>query len=457
MNVKIIASLGPSSRSYDIVKEMTLYGASGFRINFTHGDREFWSQLVRAVREAEKTLGKALTLITDLKGASVRLGRFPEPLTLKAGDTIKFSINKYSAQDKVVPLPNIKVVESLEEGDTIVMDDGRVWLRVTKTRGSEVEAVALTDAIIKPEKGLVVKDKEFDLPSISDKDLRDLEFACSVSADYIGLSYVRSAHDIYALKDHLRRLRCDAKIIAKVETRSAVENLNPIVEASDAVLVARGDLGMNFGLEEIPSLQTKIVNASVRKGKPVIIATQLLESMINNPIPTRAEVVDVHNAVREGVDALMLTGETAAGKYPVEAVKWLKKIALAAESGWEPKIERVGGPIKRRYAKGITELAEDLNAKLIIYSMKGNTVNFVSSVRPRIPFYAGVPNIRVARSINILWGVVPVIVNANDYMKGLEKTYEKLKGEGAIKFGDISVLTYGLRENEQLIKIMRLV
>jgi len=457
LNVKIIASLGPSSRSYEVIREMTFYGSSGFRINFTHGDKEFWTRLVSAVREVESALGKALTLITDLKGASIRLGKFPEPLTLKAGDTIKFSINKYSAQDKVVPLPNAKVFEGLDEGDTIVMDDGRVWLRVVRAGDSEVEAVALTDAVIKPEKGLVVKNKEFDIPSISEKDLKDLEFACSVNADYIGLSYVRSAHDIYALKDHLKRLKCGAKVIAKIETRSAVENLNSIVEASDAILVARGDLGMNFGLEEIPSLQTKIVATSVKKGKPVIIATQLLESMINNPIPTRAEVVDVHNAVREGVDALMLTGETAAGKYPVEAVKWLRKIALAAESGWELKIERVGGPIKRRYAKGVTELAEDLNAKLIIYSMKGNTVNFISSVRPKVPFYAGVPEIKVARSINILWGVVPVIVKANDYREGLGKTYEKLKEEGAIKFGDISVLTYGLRENEQLIKIMRLV
>ncbi len=455
MHVKVIASLGPSSRDYEIIKEMVQAGASGFRINFSHGDQDFWKELINKIRRVEEELNTVLTIITDLKGSSIRLGTFPQPIRVKAGETLKLSPDTFSPEDKVIPLPERRVIEKLEEGDLIVMDDGRVRMRVVEVSGGVVKVEALTDAIIKPEKGLAVKGKEFDLPSITEKDLHDLEFACSAGVDYIGLSYVRSAKDVLALRGHMKRLECDAGIIAKIETRSAVTKLEEIVGSSDITLVARGDLGMNYSLEEIPVLQSRIVKTALRAGKPVMIATQLLESMVENPIPTRAEVMDVFNAVREGVDALMLTGETAAGRYPVEAVKWLIKIACKAEEGWFPKVERLGGSLKKRYAEGVAELAEDLNAKLIIYSLNGNTAKYLSSVRPRTEVYVGVPTREVGRKVNILWGLQPIIISASNYNEGLENTYSELISRGVIGLGDISILTYGLREYEQVIKVRR--
>ncbi len=453
--MKVIASLGPASMDEGVVRELALAGVSGFRINFSHGDVDFWRSLVNSVRRVENELNRPFTLITDLRGASIRLGSFPKPLLLRKGDTVKFTEGSFSEEGREVPLPVKEVLDGLEEGDVVVMDDGRVRLRVLRKCAGCVELVALSDAVIKPEKGLVVQGKDFNIPSLRSKDLQDLRFACSVGTDYVGLSYVRRARDVEVLREHMRRLGCVAGVIAKVETRSAVHHLEEIIDAADVVLVARGDLGMNFGLEVIPSLQTRIVNASLRKGKPVIIATQLLESMVENPIPTRAEVVDVFNAVREGVDALMLTGETAAGKYPVEAVKWVRKIAERAEAGWEPRMERLGGSLKRRYSKGVTELAEDLNAKLIIYSMKGNTARELSTVRPRVDVFVGVPDVKVCRALNILWGIRTFLVPAESYGEGLEKTYRKLIDEGLISLGDIAVLTYGLREEEQVIKVRK--
>jgi pyruvate kinase len=337
------------------------------------------------------------------------------------------------------------------------MDDGRVRLRVIKVSGDGVEVAALTDAVIKSRKGVVVQNKEFDLPALTKKDLGDIRFACSVGADYIGLSYVRNADNVRVLKELLREMGCDAGVVAKIETRSAVKNVEDIARVADVILVARGDLGMNFGLEEIPRIQRRIVETSLRVGKPVVVATQLLESMVENPVPTRAEVVDTYVAVSEGVDALMLTGETAAGKYPVEAVKWLHRIVSKAEASENIRTYREGGPLKRRYAKGVAELAEDLNAKIIIYSSTGVTARHLASIRPNVPFYVAVPNMKVARSINILWGVNPIITPTKNHEEGLEEAFRKLIRMDEISIGDLIVMTYGMKGEEQVIKVRRYV
>jgi len=378
-------------------------------------------------------------------------------LTLRKGDIARLVPQQRAEEPGIIPFPNEKVLSELEEGDILVMDDGRVRLRVVKVSGDEVEVAALTDAIIKSRKGVVVQNKEFDLPVLTKKDLGDLKFACSVGADYIGLSYVRNADNVRVLKELLREIGCDAGVIAKIETRSAVKNVEDIARVADVILVARGDLGMNFGLEEIPRIQRRIVEASLRIGKPVVVATQLLESMIENPVPTRAEVVDTYVAVSEGVDALMLTGETAAGKYPVEAVKWLRRIVSKAEASENIRTYREGGPLKRRYAKGVAELAEDLNAKIIIYSSTGVTARHLASIRPNVPFYVAVPNMRVARSINILWGVNTIITPTKNHEEGLEEAFKKLIRMDEISIGDLIVMTYGMKGEEQVIKVRRYV
>ncbi len=456
-HVKLIASLGPASKDLETIIKLVNAGASGFRINFAHGDSNFWKVLADNVRKAERVTGKPLTLITDLEGSSIRLGELSEPLTLKKGDVAKLIPQQRVEEPGIIPFPNKKVLSELEEGDILVMDDGRIELRVVKVSGNEVEVIALTDAVIKSRKGVVVQNKEFNLPVLTKKDLDDLKFACRIRTDYIGLSYVRNADNVQVLKELLREMGCHAKVIAKIETKSAVRNVEDIARVADVILVARGDLGMNFGLEEIPRIQRKIVEASLRVGKPVIVATQLLESMVENPVPTRAEVVDTYVAVSEGVDALMLTGETAAGKYPVEAMRWLHRIVSKAEASEIIRTYREGGPLKRRYAKGVAELAEDLSAKIIIYSSTGITACHLASIRPSVPFYVAVPDMRVARSINILWGVNPIITPTKNHEEGLEEAFKKLVRMDEISIGDLIVMTYGMKGEEQVIKVRRYV
>jgi pyruvate kinase len=454
---KIIASLGPSSSTLDTILNLCREGVVGFRINFAHGDESVWGPTVDNILKVEGVIGRPLALIGDLRGPSIRLGDLDQQLLLKKGEVAKLVLSdKGSAEKREIPLPVKEVYENLEVGDTILMSDGRVRLKVTDVFRDYIEVTALTDAVISSRKALVVANKEFNLPLLREKDLADLNFALRHNFNYIGLSYVRRGLDVKIVKDIIRRSGNDkVKIIAKIETRSAVENLDEVIEASDAVLVARGDLGMNFGLEEIPYLQKKIIRKSLELGKPVIVATQLLESMIENPVPTRAEVVDVSTAVSEGVDALMLTGETAVGKYPVEAVRWLRRVIETTEEKLSiSKFRDVNG-LNARFAKGVTELAEDINAKLVVFSMFGNTARMIALLRPTVDFYVGTPDIHVARSLVILWGVRVYQVDASDYDEGLEKTYELLKSKDELRLGDLVILAYGLKDYEQTIKLRR--
>lgn len=451
LNVKIIASLGPSSAEPATIEALARAGASGFRINFSHGSKEFWDKLVEGVRAAEKAVGRPITLIGDLRGASVRIGDLDKEVIVRKGDAVKFSLRP---EEGSIPLPVREVFENVEVGDLIVMDDGRSMLRVIDVGGDWFLAVAVTDAVIRSRKGLVVRGKDLGLPTLSDYDIECLRYACSKGFDYIGLSYVRRRDDVEVLKSVMKEIGCSAGLIAKIETAQAVERIDEIVRVADAVLVARGDLGMNLGLERVPEAQTRIVEAALRAGTPVIVATQLLESMLSSPVPTRAEVVDVTVAVREGVDALMLTGETAIGKYPVEAVKWLARIAKAAERG-EIRRYREVRDLRRRFAKGIVELAEDLGSKLLIYSFSGRLAVNASILRPRTPFYVAVGDWGLARRLAILWGIRPVVVEAGTYEEGLERAYETLLASDELRLGDLVTMAYGISGDEQIIKLRR--
>ncbi len=453
MKTKIIASLGPSSSSEEVIASMLNEGVSGFRINLVHGNPEYWLNLIEKIREAELKLGKLATILIDIKGPSLRLGDFPETLRVSVGSIVEFS-SDYSPKKLMVPFPHFEIFGKVSLGDTMILDDGRSRFRVVEVSNDRIKAEALTNCELRSRKSVVFQGKSFDLPYISSEDAENLK-ALRKFADYIGASLVKSPREIETLKEFLKDIGCNAMVMSKIETREAIENLNGIIEASDAVLVARGDLGMNFGLEEVPRLQRTIVENSLRIGKPVVVATQILESMISNPTPTRAEVSDIANAVFEGVDALMLTGETAIGKYPVEAVRWLRRILERAESYHVPVVDRekMAKSLKKRYAKGVVELAEDLNAILAIYSMKGTTVFSISSLRPRVECYVAVPTEEVARKLLILWGINPKVLNAEDYMEGMEKLYSFILRSIGLTKGEIVVLTYGLRDREQIVKI----
>ncbi|MEM0315345.1 MAG: pyruvate kinase, partial [Archaeoglobaceae archaeon] len=446
--------LGPSSSSEEAIASMLNEGVSGFRINLAHGSIENWLRLVEKIREAESKLGKLASIVVDIIGPSLRLGEFPEALRVPAGSIVEFCLSDYCREKLRVPFPRSEVFGNVSAGDIMLLDDGRSRFKVVGVSEECIKAEALTNCELKSRKSVVFEGKSFDLPYLNAEDAENLKMLRKF-VDYVGASLVKSPEDIETLRRFLKDIGCDAMIMGKIETREAIENLNKIIDASDAVLVARGDLGMNFGLEEVPRLQKTIVESSLKIGKPVVIATQILESMINNPVPTRAEVSDVANAVMEGVDALMLTGETAVGKYPVEAVRWLKRIVERTEAYHIPLVDReqMAKSLKKRYAKGVVELAEDLNGALAIYSMKGTTVFSIASLRPRINCYVAVPKEEVARKLLILWGINPKVLKADDYMEGLEKLYAYLVSSGSVAEGNVVVLTYGLKDREQIVKI----
>ena len=464
--VKVIASLGPSTSSPETVESLVSLGVSGFRINFSHGSQKEWGEYVKLVREAEEKLGRHVALIGDLRGPSVRTGELKETISLRKGESVEFFYGEKSEVSKAVPVPVRELFDVVEEGDEVVMDDGRTRLRVVEVKGSSFTALAVTDSKISSNKALVIRGKEVALPTLSEKDLDDLEFAVSQGFDYIGLSYVRTKKDVETLREYLERKGGnDVWVIAKIETRGAVNNLEEIALVSDAVMVARGDLGMNFGLEEIPHLEREIVNKAIRARKPVIVATQLLESMRENQVPTRAEVVDVANAVEMGVDALMLSGETSIGKYPVDAVKWLLKIASTAEReageySWarysslarEGKLDE-----KERFVKGVLSMTEDLNAKLLIFTMRGTTARRASTLKPKGEVVVGCPDERVLRKLSLLGSLRTIRVEAKDYEEGLNRLFEAAKAKGLVSPGDLVVLTYGLREPRQRVEVFRVV
>ncbi len=451
LRTKIIVTLGPSSAIPEIVEQMIKIGVAGFRINFAHGDRETWSKYAELVREHESRAGRPLSLIGDLTGPSIRIGKLDSPLFLKAGEIAYIVLSDSgSADKKEIPLPNPRVFFNVDVGDVIMLDDGKVRLSVIEKSSDKLTVRALTDAVIKSGKALVIRDKEIDLPTLTQRDLDALKLAAELDFDYVGVSYVRKPEDVDTVREVLASLGSpDTGIIAKIETRSAVANLEKIIERADIVLVARGDLGMIFGLEKVPWLQTKIVSESRKRGKPVIVATQLLESMVERPVPTRAEINDVFTAVREGVDALMLTGETSIGKYPLEAVEWLKRAILYAESVIEPEKINVEGDSTTRFARGVVSLAEDTGSILAVYTMTGGLPRAVASCRPRVPVYVGSRCVKTLRKLSLIWGLEPLHVDADSYAEGVEKLVDLLYDKGYIGIGDLVLETFRTSPTEQ--------
>ncbi len=446
---KIIATVGPSTMSRDILLRLVREGVDCFRINFAHGNPEIWSNIIAMIRDIEESIDKPIPIIGDLQGPTVRTGIVDSPYSVKKGDKVSIVLSDKGTSSKFeIPLPNRKVLDILEEGDIVVLGAGSVWLRVEEVFHDHVICTVLNDSTIKSEMTFAVLGKDLPLPTITEKDIRDLEFAIKSDIDYIGLSFVRSREDVRIVRDYLQdRGKSDIKIIAKIETRKAVENLDSIINESDAVLVARGDLAMYFPLEKIPEIQLKIIRRSLYYAKPVIVATQLLESMVEKPLPTRSEVVDVMVAVREGVDALMLADETAIGKYPVDAVKWLRKIIEEAEREVNIDVEYPRGSIYDRFAHSVSHVANLLNAKILIYTRGGTTARRVSRFRPKTQIYAATGSVKVRRQLQLIWGIKPYLIeDVEDVWNALNKLLEILKKEEEISIGDIVVMTGGLRE-----------
>lgn len=457
---KIAVTIGRSSSDLEKIKEMALAGASIFRINFSHGTRDEWREIVKITREIENELGKHFALIGDLPGPSVRLGILDNPINVKAGELVKLipSERARGGSEKLIPLPNEVAFRALRKGHVILMDDGLAAFRVESATGSEAVLRALTDAQVSSRKTMVIQGKGLDLPTISSKEIEIIKFAVNEGFDYIGLSYVRGEEDIAMLRGILLSLGAEnISIIGKIEVPAAVKRLDEIVDAADAILVARGDLGMHFPLEEVPRLQRKIVKASIDQGKPVIVATQLLGSMIENPVPTRSEIVDVVAALSDGVDVLMLTNETAIGRYPVEAVRWLSKIMERYEPVITPprRAIEMEDDVRDRFASGIVLLAESLNAMIAVYTLSGRTAQRIASFRPSNTIISASPDKRTLRKLTLIRGIETVETRSRSYEDGLIELEEKLMESSLRLKAQTIVLTYGMRE--ELIHLVKII
>ncbi len=414
--VKLLATLGPATNQ-DIIASMAREGACGFRVNMSHGGPEDWARYARMHAHAEGHVGRPLALIADLMGARARLGMF-EAVMVKPGSMVRLGRDG-------LPVEGEWIFEAAGPGDKILIADGEVVVRVHEVGDGFIEGVVESGEMIEPRKGLAVMGRE--PPHVlTEKDKRDLRFAVEHGFSHVMLSYA-SRETLEEARGILEELdAAHVRLLAKVETRQAVDSIGEILDASDGIVIARGDLGMHYNLEEIPRVQSLLVEEARRRYKPVILATELLSSMVNRPRPSRSDVVDVFNSVRLGVDSLLLTNETAVGRYPVEAVSWLRRIVEEALEGFTPPKPEPSGH-EYRLARGLVELAENLEATLIAYSRTGVFPYRISAFRPRSGYLLGVASREAARATCILWGAIPLVVESDSYEDGMWETWKRAK------------------------------
>ena len=409
-NLKIVATLGPSSNDYEMIRGLFEAGADVFRLNMSHGTHAEIGERHRIIREVERDLGRPIGILADLQGPKLRVGEFADgPHELEEGAKFRMDLDAAPGTIDRVQLPHHEIFEALEEGSTLLINDGKVRLRVEACGADFADCIVEVGGEISNRKGVNVPDVVLPLAALSDKDRKDLEFVCRLGVDWLALSFVQRAADVAEARE-LAQGR--AAILSKIEKPSAVTAFNEILSASDGVMVARGDLGVELPVQNVPPIQKRLVRQCRAAAKPVIVATQMLESMIESPMPTRAEVSDVAAAIYEGADAVMLSAESAAGQYPIEAVTTMNNVAIEVEQ--DPTYLQIigatrGGP-KQSVADGIVsaarEIAETADIKVICcYSQSGKTALLVARERPHVPIIAMTSLMGTARRLCLSWGL----------------------------------------------------
>lgn len=410
---KIIATIGPVSEKENVLEKLINEGMDAARLNFSHGSHEEHGARITTIRKLEKKLDRQIAIIADLQGPKLRVGIMPDKgFELKQGEIVRLDANEREFKNEIIPIPSAVVRDGTKVGHIIFLDDGTLQLKVTKKTGSLFEAEVLKGGVLHSKKGINVPMLENESSILSAKDKSDLAFAIEAGVDYIALSFLRNANDVKAT----RKLMGDSpvKIIAKIERPEALRNLDEIAEEADAVMVARGDLGIETPLWELPVRQKEIVEQVRKKMKPVIVATQMLDSMIRNPLPTRAEVSDVANAVYDSADAVMLSGESASGKYPVEAVEMMRKVLEVTEKEQEEPSDMGGqglSSIVLSVARSAKYIATQVGARAIFAgTVTGKSARAISFFRPKPQIIAITQDEKVARELAIVWGVSPVAI-----------------------------------------------
>lgn len=450
MKTKIIATIGPASNTYDKMRELANAGVSVFRLNFSHGDSSQFVGIISDIRKLEKDLNRPLTIMQDLSGPKIRIGELDSPIEFLPGDAAILGpeLPEACTDMPFIPFNNEGVLKSLEEGDRVVLADGSLQLAVLERWADNIFVLeAQSSGIVTSRKGLALPGKSVKVPALTDKDKKDLADGLKLGVDAVALSYVQTPEDILEAKAIIRSHGKSIPVVAKLERQNAVDRLDDILEVVDIVMVARGDLGIECPLPELPGIQKRIINACNRAGKPVIVATQMLLSMVHNPSPTRAETTDVANAVLDGADCVMLSEETAMGQYPVETVRFMSWIATEAEKILVQNNSRFNHPNDDAASEFLSYSACLLADKtgsvaLVAHSMSGAAGRALSARRPSQDIYVITPDPGSIRPLNFSWGVIPVQVD--DTPKGHLERVEKFINEfDGFSKGDYMVITAG--------------
>jgi pyruvate kinase len=449
---KIVATLGPASGSPEQLRRLVDAGMNAARLNFSHGTHETHAEWARTVRDVQEDVGHPLAVIADLQGPKLRIGELPQPVTLAADDQIVVT-GGHVAGDGDLPVAPAVISEVLAPGQEVLIDDGHVRLRVEEVEGGRARCAVVTGGTVSSHKGVNVPGVPMRIPSLTRKDVDDLDFALELGVDFVALSFVRSAADVRDLRALLDAADSHAQIIAKIEKAEAVDALDEILAEADAAMVARGDLGVEIGPDAVPLLQKRIILRCLDHGKPVITATQMLESMLHAPEPTRAEASDIANAILDGTSAVMLSGETALGEYPVEAVAYMDRVARAVEPslGYRHQLPEASEQptIGRAMSNVACDLAEALGAKaLLVPTFSGRTASAVARLRPRRPIVGLTHHRYAAQQMAVEWGVLPIeIPECADVEELWTRSVEAARASGVVEAGDRVVITAGTQVN----------
>jgi len=451
---KIVATLGPASNSEEVIQALMETGADVFRLNFSHGSHDDKRSLIRTIRDISRRRRKAVAILGDLQGPKIRTGKMEGgAMKLYPDQTVTITTRDIEGKDGLIPTIYRELPSDVKPGDRILLDDGLLELEVSGSDGVDVTCRVKVGGILKDRKGINLPGVNVSAPALTEKDCEDLDFCIDEGVDYIALSFVRRAEDILRLKEILYRRGADIHVIAKIEKPEAVDYFEEILDVSDGIMVARGDLGVEIQPEKVPLIQKRIIRLCNASGKPVITATQMLESMISNPRPTRAETSDVANAILDGTDAVMLSAETASGAYPVEAVSLMVRVALDVER--DPILrEKVLHPIPenrgfRRLPEAIGQaacrVAETVHAAAILaFTQTGSTAALVSKYRPDLPIFAVTPSQGVRRRLALYAGTHSIRVDIEgDTEAQIRSVEEAVLSSGALMKGDVVVITMG--------------
>lgn len=452
---KIIGTLGPKTRDCEHIRQILEAGVDAIRLNFSHDNHEAHGETVKRIKQVRKQMNKPVPIILDTKGPEIRTGimKDDKEYRLNIGDTFILTTEEIEGDGQKVSVTYKNLPFDLKKGSRILIDDGLIELKVKNLSSTEVECTVENGGLLGSRKGINIPDVFVNLPSLTEKDIADITFGAKAGFDYIAASFIRSAIDVLKIRHVLEENGgSDIQIISKIENRDGVNNIDEILEVSDAIMVARGDLGVEIPPEQVPVVQKMLIKKANRMGKPVITATQMLDSMIRNPRPTRAEASDVANAIFDGTSGIMLSGETAKGDYPIEAIRMMDKIAKVAELEKESYKKSIssatyGLSMTNAVSHATCNTARELDAACIVTITKsGHTARSVSKFKPSCPIVACTSNERVQRQLSLVWGCTPLLIDYNDedttdtiFAKAVEKIQEMELAEK----GDIIILSAG--------------